>query len=217
MQVDGIIRMIPTSFSPQLVGAAASFIPVTAGANDSYDQPVIFSSIQTTDTNASAFTYTVSPTTFVVNACTPVTVQVSHLGVPVTNMRPYLGAAMHLYGVSTMGVDHVHGTSVNMSTGMMEDACSMNSMVPMSSSEEPAQFGPLVYAAVTFKEVGIRPLMGTGAFGQSLLYFRTFVNVTGQMSSLPPTPLAHPSKATSGLTIFKSLAVGGIFLVCSFI
>jgi hypothetical protein len=214
-QVDGTIRMVPTSYPPQLVGAAASFIPVKAGANDSYDQPVIFSRIQTNEANGSAFTYTIRPTTFVANVCTPVTIQVSHLGVPVTDLRPYLGAAMHLYVVSNRGVDHVHGTSLNMSMGMMENSCSMHSMMAMSPLDEPTQFGPLVYATVTFKEVGIRPLMGTGASGQSLLYFRGFVNVSGPVQNLPPALLPHSSKATDRYRI-KLVALGAISVALSF-
>lgn len=217
IQVDGAPRMIPFLPSPPLVGASASFIPVAAGPNDSYDQPVTFSSIQTNEVNSSAFTYTIRPVTFVANICTPVTIEVRHLGVPVTTLRPYLGAAMHLYVVSNMGVDHVHGTSLNTSGGMMEDACSMQTMMTMIPAEEPAQFGPFVYASVTFKEAGVRPLMGTGALGQSLLYFRGFVNVSSSVQSLAPRSPPPSSKATMGYGLYTNglLVMGLMLLGCN--
>lgn len=154
----------------------ASLVATEVGEDDSYTAPVIFDAPGT----SGGYEASVSrPARIAAGTPTTFTWRLSKDGVPITDLRLFLQAAMHLAVVKDdLGhFLHAHGTPKGIDTGY--DHAHGPGGVEVASDQTDAieYFGPEIVASLTFPEPGRYYLFGQSAHGEALLISRVPVDV----------------------------------------
>jgi len=165
-----------TAVPESAASASASLVVVEADEGDSYTAPVVL------DAPGPTGGYELSvarPGTITAGAPATFTWRLTKDGKPITDLRPFLAAAMHLAVVKDdFGhFVHAHGTAKGLGTGYdhVHGASSAD-----DDSPEPGDlvyFGPEIVATVTFPEPGRYFLFGQAAHGETLLITRLPIDV----------------------------------------
>ena len=157
------------------MSAAARVLVVEAAEGDVYTSPVLFD--QPTPTGG--YELSVSrPAAIRAGDEVTLTWRYSKDGAPITDLRLFLEAAMHLAVVKDdLGrFVHGHGVPKGIATGF-DHAHGPGGTETIAEAPEISYFGPEVFAVVTFPEPGRYYLFGQAAHGNRLLFSRIPVDV----------------------------------------
>ena len=154
----------------------ASLAVVNVGADDVYTAPIEF------DAPGSAEGYAVSvsrPRTLKAGEPATFTWRLTKNGRPITDLRLFLAAAMHLAVVKDDLSRFLHGHGVAKGLGTGYDHVHGARAAKDSGDVPPdiAYFGPEIVATVTFPEAGRYHLFGQSAHGEKMLVTRVPVEV----------------------------------------
>lgn len=155
--------------------SAPRLVVVKPGEADAYTDPIRFDRPQPADGYEITLT---RPARINAGETVTLTWRLTKDGEPVTDLRPFLEAAMHLAVVrSDLGhFVHAHGIAKGIETGY--DHAHGPAGAELASTEKDLRyFGPEIAAQLTFPEPGRYYLFGQSAHGDALLVSRISVDV----------------------------------------